>query len=242
MNQSIKKNVEYNLKNNEYPGRGIIIGANASGEKLVQVYWVMGRSENSKNRIIVLEDDTIKTKPFDVSKCKDPSLIIYNALRHFDNYYIISNGDHSDTVYDFLKSGDTFESALKQRTFEPDGPNYTPRISGLIIFNPEKPVYKMNILKAAENNPSLPVKKTWDYDGFENGIGHCFHTYKENGNPLPPFKGAPYQVELGESIEDVAEFYWNILNQNNRISLAVKFIDAKTGEVEYKIINKLGGS
>ena len=200
----------------------------------------MGRSENSRNWIFVLEDDVVQTKPFDMSMCNDPSLIIYNALRHFDNNFIVANGDHCDTVYDFLKSDDTFESALKQRNFEPDGPNYTPRISGLIVFNPENPAYKLNILKAEDNDPALPVKKTWDYEEFKNGVGHCIHTYRENGNPLPPFEGAPYQVPLEETIEEIAQFYWNNLNQANRISLAVKSIDAKSKEVEYKIINKLG--
>jgi len=239
MNKPIQRNIECNLKNNAYPGRGIIVGANTSGKKLIQVYWIMGRSENSQNRIFVLEDDVLRTEPYDSSKVKDPSLIIYNALRHFDNYFIIANGDHCDTAFDFLHSGETFEGAMAQRSFEPDGPHYTPRIAGLIIYDPKTPAYKLSILKAENNDPRLKVKCTWDYDKFKKGLGHCIHTYWDNGNPLPPFEGAPYEVDLGETIDEIGKFYWNTLNQNFRIALAVKSIDKKTKEVEYKIINRL---
>jgi len=237
MQKDLIQNVEKNLKNNEYPGRGIVIGANTSGNKLIQVYWIMGRSEHSQNRIFILEDDVIKTKPYDESKIKDPALIIYNALKHLDNKYIVSNGNQTDTIYEALKSGGSFESALATRTFEPDEPNYTPRISGLIIRE-ENPSFKLNILKAENNNPEKKVDKTWNYPKFIAGRGYCLHTYKTNGNPIPPFEGDPYTVPLQETIDEIVAFFWENLNEDNRISLAVKSIDRQCGTIEYKIINK----
>jgi len=237
MKDILERNVEKNLKNNEYPGRGIIIGLNSKGDKFIQVYWIMGRSENSRNRIFVLEENIVKTHPFDESKCKDPSLIIYNALRDFDKYFIVSNGDQTDTVYNEIQSNGSFESALLKRTFEPDAPNYTPRVSGIIVLQ-ENPYYKLNILKAENNNPDIPVNGTWVYKNFIKGVGHCIHTYKENGSPIPPFEGEPYMVPLGNTIDEIADFYWNVLNSENKISLVVKSIEVKTRKIEYKIINK----
>lgn len=238
MQEELMQNVENNLKNNEYPGRGIIIGSNASGSKLIQVYWIMGRSANSRNRIFVLDNNVVKTKAYDESKIQDPTNIIYNALKQLDDCYIVSNGIQTDTIYDALQSNGTFESALATRKHETDEPNYTPRISGLILFSPENPAYKLNILKAINNDPDKPENRTWDYTEFINGAGHCIHTYKENGNPLPPFEGSPYMVPVQETIDEIAGFYWNNLNESNRISIAVKSIEKGTGEIEYKIINK----
>jgi hypothetical protein len=188
----------------------------------------------------VLEDGIIKTSPFDPSKVKDPSLIIYNALRHLDANYIVSNGDQTDTVYEALQSGGSFESGLATRTFEPDEPNYTPRVSGMITCKGADSMYKLNILKALHNDPALPAHQTFYYMKFINGFGHCFHTYKENGDPLPPFEGEPYLVPVQDSIDQVAEFYWSNLNEGTRVSLAVKTIDPSSGAVEYKIVNKHG--
>jgi len=238
MKNLARRNVEANLKNNEYPGRGIVVGAAPDGSRLVQVYWIMGRSENSQNRVFLLENDIVKTAPFDPLKVKDPSLIIYNALRHLDDRFIVSNGDQTDTVYDAITSGGSFESGLATRTFEPDGPNYTPRVSGIIVRKGAGSMYKLNILKALHNDPSLPAHQTFYYMKFINGFGHCFHTYKENGDPLPPFEGEPYLVPVPDSIDNIAEFYWSNLNEGTRVSLAVKTIDPSSGDVEYKIVNK----
>jgi hypothetical protein len=233
------RNVDTNLKANPYPGRGIIIGANASGAKLVQVYWIMGRSDNSRNRIFTLANNIIKTQPFDLSKCKDPSLIIYNALRQVNHNHIVSNGDQTDTIFNAFAADSTFEEALSTRAHEPDAPNFTPRISGLIVCDQEGSNYRLNILKTLANNPAWPQHQTFYYQNFLPGFGHCLHTYAADGNPLPAFVGEPYLVPLAETIDEISEFYWMRLNAENRISLAVKTIDAQTEAVEFKIINKL---
>jgi IMP cyclohydrolase len=238
MKHLAERNVKTHLKDNEYPGRGIVVGATPDGSRLVQVYWIMGRSENSQNRVFLLESDIIKTAPYDPLKVKDPSLIIYHALRHLDTSYIVSNGDQTDTVYDALQAGGSFESGLSTRTFEPDRPNYTPRVSGIIQRRGADSMYKLNILKALYNNPDLPAHQTFYYKKFIHGFGHCFHTYKENGDPLPPFEGEPYLVPIPDTIDRIAEFYWSSLNEGTRVSLAVKTIDPASGAVEYKIVNK----
>lgn len=238
MKKTANNNVEAYLKNNEYPGRGMVVGATPDGSRLVQVYWIMGRSPNSQNRVFVLENDIVRTAPFDPARVKDPSLIIYNALRHRGDRFIVSNGDQTDTVYNALGSGGSFESALATRTFEPDAPNYTPRVSGLIIRQGADSRYTLNILKALYNDPALPAHQTFYYRKFIPGFGHCFHTYRANGDPLPPFEGEPYLVPLPGAIDQIAEFYWSNLNPGTRVSLAVKTIDPASGAVEYKIVNK----
>jgi hypothetical protein len=234
------QNVDTNLKANPYPGRGIVVGANAAGTKFVQVYWIMGRSENSLNRVFVLENGIIRTQPFDLSKCKDPALIIYNALRQVNHCHIVSNGDQTDTIYKAFAADSTFEEALATREHEPDAPNFTPRISGLIVCSPYDPNYRLNILKTLGNDPERPQHQTFYYKKFLPGFGHCLTTYSADGNPLPSFTGEPYLVPLPETIDEIAQFYWTRLNAENRISLAVKTIDAGTETVEFKIINKLG--
>jgi len=198
----------------------------------------MGRSENSQNRCFVLENNVLKTTPHDPEKCKDPSLIIYHAMRSTQNVHIVSNGDQTDTILTALISGNTFEKALATRTFEPDVPNYTPRISG-IVFMESAPYYKLNILKSLHNNPKYSQNQTFAYNSFVPGFGHCIHTYQGNGDPLPSYSGEPYLVPVKEMCEENADFYWDILNKKTRISLAVKSIDLKNGKIDYKIINKL---
>jgi hypothetical protein len=196
----------------------------------------MGRSSNSRNRIFVREGDSVKTRAFDEKKMEDPSLIIYYPVRSCKNYHIITNGDQTDTVHDYLKKGKDFVSALYSREFEPDSPNYTPRISGLVDLSAK--TYLLSILKTINNDASLSQKNFYNYFGGIPGFGHCIHTYKEDGNPLPSFGGEPFLLKLSGEIESNAVFFWNILNEENRISLLVKHIDAESGEIEMTIINK----
>jgi IMP cyclohydrolase len=233
------QNVNTYLKHNVYPGRGIIVGQNASGTKLVQVYWIMGRSENSRNRVFTVENNILKTKPFDLSKCKDPSLIIYNAMRQVNHNHIVSNGDQTDTIFNAFAADSTFEEALASRDHEPDAPNYTPRISALAVWQAEVPNYRMNILKTQNNNPTHTQHQMFYYKNFIPGFGHCFHTYAGDGNPLPSFSGEPYIVPVAETIDEIVRFYWDVLDKENRISLAVKTIDVKNEKIEFKVINKL---
>jgi IMP cyclohydrolase len=231
-----KKNAE-NLKKNSYPGRGIVLGVIPSGEKFIQIYWIMGRSENSRNRIFVEENGFVRTKAYDESKLKDPSLIIYYPLKVFNRYHIISNGDQTDTVYDALKSGAGFEAGLMTREFEPDAPNFTPRITGLIELG-GKNAYSLAILKSLEGYNGSCVRNFFHVEKPVPGIGHCIHTYEKDGEPLPSFKGEPYVMPIPESAGEALAAYWELLNPENRISLLVKTIDIKTGEVEIKIKNR----
>lgn len=233
-----QRNREQRLVENAYPGRGIIIGLNPSGAKLVQVYWIMGRSENSQNRVFVRDQHVVRTQPHNPSKCKDPSLIIYRAIVRYGKYHIVSNGDQTDTVLQSLKAGFSFESALCTRTFEPDPPNFTPRISGLLVYDPAYASYKLSVLKAGHQEPGYPVAHLFSYERPRAGFGHCVHTYRENGSPIPSFEGEPYVVPLPEEIEDIACCYWEALDKDFRVSLVVKTIDARTQEMEYHIINK----
>ncbi|NLM75900.1 MAG: inosine monophosphate cyclohydrolase [Clostridiaceae bacterium] len=225
------------LSQNEYPGRGIVQGLTPDGDHLVQVYWIMGRSANSRNRVFVEEDGFVRTKAFDESKVVDPSLIIYYPVKYFDRFHIVSNGDQTDTVYDFLKSGKTFEEALKTRSFEPDAPNYTPRITGLIELN-GKNAYSLSIIKTQSGNPDIIVRNFFHYEDAIPGFGHCIHTYKENGDVLPSFDGEPYLMPVYNTLDQNIEKYWDMLNEENIISLLVKIIDVKTGKFELKIKNK----
>lgn len=227
------------LRKNRYPGRGIVLGATEDGKKLVQVYWIMGRSENSRNRIFVEENGSVRTKAYDESKLVDPSLIIYYPLKSTGGYHVISNGDQIDTVIDFLKSGKSFEEALMTRTFEPDGPNYTPRITG--ITEPGgKNVYCLSILKTLNGRPDTCIRNFFYFEKPVPGFGHCIHTYDGDGNILPSFSGEPYIVPIPDSIDETLDFYWDLLDPDNRISLLVKTIDIYTGKVEIKIRNRYG--
>ncbi|NLY75724.1 MAG: inosine monophosphate cyclohydrolase [Firmicutes bacterium] len=228
---------EENLKNNPYPGRGIIIGISPDRQNYVQVYWIMGRSNNSRNRVFVQEGSFMRTKAFDESKVEDPSLIIYYPIKDLNGYYIVSNGDQTDTIYNYLMQQKTFEAALKTREFEPDAPHYTPRISGLIDLNGE-PSYALSILKTENHNPDYCLRAFYYYDKYTAGYGHCIHTYEGDGNPLPSFAGEPKLVRVFDDIDQTARYYWELLNEENRVALAVKFINCKDRSASMRIINK----
>lgn len=226
------------LKENAYPGRGIVIGRSADGKKAVTAYFIMGRSVNSRNRIFVTEGVGIRTQAFDPSKLEDPSLIIYAPVRVLDQNTIVTNGDQTDTVYDGMKKGLTFEQSLRSREFEPDGPNYTPRISGVMHVKNGQYDYSMSILKSNNGNPNGCNRYTYSYENPAAGEGRFIHTYMHDGNPLPSFEGEPKMVEIKGDIEDFTQQVWNSLNEDNKVSLFVRFIDIETGNYETRIINK----
>lgn len=229
---------EKQLKQNSYPGRGIIIGMTPDGKNYVQIYWIMGRSTNSRNRIFEAQGSSVRTRAFDEAKMSDPSLIIYYPVRTSGDYHIVSNGDQTDTIFNYVEEGKTFENALATREFEPDAPNFTPRISGFIDYRTDEAVYGLSILKSIENDPACCQRNYFYYDNFLNGYGHCIHTYLEDGNPIPSFSGEPYPVKLYDSIEENAEYYWNLLNEDNKVSMLVKFIAKEDKKAAVKIINK----
>ena len=226
------------LKENAYPGRGIVIGRSADGKKAVTAYFIMGRSVNSRNRIFVTEGEGIRTQAFDPSKLEDPSLIIYAPVRVLDQNTIVTNGDQTDTVYDGMKKGLTFEQSLRSREFEPDGPNYTPRISGVMHVENGKYDYSMSMLKSNNGNPDGCNRYTYSYENPAAGEGRFIHTYMHDGNPLPSFEGEPKMVEIKGDIEEFTQQVWNSLNEDNKVSLFVRFIDIETGNYETRIINK----
>jgi Archaeal IMP cyclohydrolase len=226
------------LQENEYPGRGIVIGMSPDGKKYIQLYWIMGRSENSRNRVFEVKENFVRTKAFDESKMTDPSLIIYDPIKSIKDYHIVGNGNQTDTIYDYIINGDTFENALNTREFEPDCPNYTPRISGIIDLSKEKASCALSILKSLNGDDSICQRNYYHYSSFLKGYGHCIHTYKEDGSPIPSFKGEPFIVKLYDDINKNAEHFWNVLNDNNKISLLVKYIDVMSKETEIKIINR----
>ena len=230
------------LKENVYPGRGIVIGRSADGKKAVAAYFIMGRSSNSRNRIFVTEGEGIRTQAFDPSKLEDPSLIIYAPVRVLGNKTIVTNGDQTDTIYDGMKGGLTFEQSLRSREFEPDGPNYTPRISGVMEMESGKYGYSMSILKSNNGNPDRCNRYTYSYENPAAGEGHFIHTYMHDGNPLPSFEGEPKLVEVKGDIEELTRQIWESLNEENKVSLFVRFIDMETGVYETRIVNKNGGS
>lgn len=230
--------LEKELKENSYPGRGIVIGKSADGTKAVAAYFIMGRSENSRNRVFVEEGEGIRTQAFDPSKLTDPSLIIYAPVRVLGDTTIVTNGDQTDTVYDGLKAQMTFEQSLRSREFEPDGPNYTPRISGIMEVKDGSYTYSMSILKSSNGNPENCCRYTFSYENPLAGEGHFIHTYKCDGNPLPSFEGEPKRVEIPDDMEAFTEMLWNSLNAENKVSLFVRYIDIATGKYETKIINK----
>ena len=224
------------INGNPYVGRGIAVGKTQDGKKAAVAYFIMGRSDNSRNRIFVENGDEVIIHPFDASKVEDPSLIIYSPIRKIDNKLIVTNGDQTDTIYDFIAGGKTFEEALDTRCFEPDPPNWTPRISGMFTFG-EKLTYKMSILKSADAEGSECNRYTFSYNSL-NGIGHFIHTYVTDGNPIPTFMGEPERVAVPNDIDEFTDKIWSNLNELNKISIYVRYIDLATGAVENRMINK----
>ena len=226
------------LSSNTYPGRGIVLGKSEDGRHAAVAYFIMGRSENSRNRIFSENDrGGIKTEAFDPAKVVDPSLIIYNPVLVLGETTIVTNGDQTDTVYDYLKGGKTFEDALRTRTFEPDSPNYTPRISGAVCLK-EGFSYQLSILKSANGNPDSVQRFFFDYPQPENGVGHFIHTDRCDGNPIPSFEGEPTPVTIEGSLDAFTDSVWKSLNQDNKVSLFTRFIDLETGSCETRIVNK----
>ncbi len=225
------------ISGNPYVGRGIVLGKSANGENAVAAYFIMGRSENSRNRVFTVKNGEVFTEPFDASKVKDPSLIIYAAVRSIDNKLIVTNGDQTDTVYDYIKDGKCFIKALKTREFEPDAPNFTPRISGMISFKNNGFDYKLSILKSIDELGSDCARYTFDYPS-KNGLGHFIHTYVTDGNPIPTFQGEPERVFVPDDIEEFANDIWNNLDSDNKISLYVRYVNVKDGSIKEKLINK----
>ena len=225
------------IKDNAYVGRGIVIGTTEDGTKAAAAYFIMGRSENSRNRVFTENDGEIKTEPFDLSKVEDPSLIIYNAVRKLGDSLIVTNGDQTDTIYDLMSTGKSFKESLETREFEPDAPNLTPRISGILNFKDAGFSYEMSILKSVDAEGSDCCRYTFSYPS-KAGLGHFIHTYVCDGNPIPTFQGEPERVEIPDSIDEFTETLWNNLNADNKISLYVRYTDLKTGEFEQRLINK----
>ncbi len=230
--------LEQELAENAYPGRGIVIGRSKDGAKAVTVYFIMGRSVNSRNRIFVSEGEGIRTQAHDPSKLEDPSLIIYAPVRVLPHMTIVTNGDQTDTVYDGMEKGMTFEQSLRSREFEPDGPNYTPRISGIMNVKDGIFDYAMSILKSNNGNPESCNRYTYSYENPAAGEGHFIHTYMHDGNPLPSFEGEPKCVEISGDIDAFTDKVWSNLNEENKVSLFVRYIDIATGKYETRIINK----
>lgn len=235
-----KISLEQDLKSNSYPGRGIVIGRSADGKKAVAAYFIMGRSENSRNRIFVEEGDGLRTEAFDPAKLTDPSLIIYAPVRVLGNKTIVTNGDQTDTIFDYMDSQQTFEQSLRTRKFEPDAPNYTPRISGIMHIEDNKYNFAMSVLKSNNGDPDSCLRYTFAYENPKAGEGRFVHTYMGDGDPLPSFEGEPKLVEIDDKggIDAFAENIWNSLNEDNKVSLFVRFIDIETGNFESRIINK----
>ena len=230
--------VKSELSSTTYPGRGIIIGKSADGKKAVSAYWTMGRSAGSRNRVFVEDGDGIRTQAFDPSLIAgDPSLIIYAAVRVLGKQTIVTNGDQTDTIYDGLKSGLTFEQSLRSRTYEHDAPNYTPRISSVMNFENGYD-YALSILKSDNGNPDNTLRFTYTYDSPVAGEGHYIHTYMGDGNPLPSFEGEPVKVKIEGSIDEFTNTIWTSLNEDNKVSLFVRFIDIESGKWETRILNK----
>lgn len=228
------------LSQNEYPGRGIVIGCSEDGTKAVMAYFIMGRSSNSRNRVFVEHEEGIRTQAFDPAKLEDPSLIIYSPVRVFGNKTIVTNGDQTDTIFDGIGNGISFEQALRCREFEPDAPNYTPRISSVVRVDSERNQfrYAISILKSANGNPESCLRFTFGYKKPLKGEGHFIHTYMHDGNPLPSFEGEPKLVKMEGNIDEFTDMLWSNLNEDNKVSLFVRYIDIATGKYETRIVNK----
>ena len=233
-----KKSLAAELSSTSYPGRGIIIGKTPDGTHAAIAYFIMGRSENSRNRVFVTDGEGIRTQAFDPSKLEDPSLIIYAPVRVLGNKTIVTNGDQTDTIYDLMDKQYTFEQALRTREFEPDAPNYTPRISGILHIEDGNYNYAMSILKSNNGNPDACNRYTFAYANPVAGEAHFIHTYMGDGNPLPSFEGEPTLVDVPNDMNEFAETVWNSLNEENKVSLFIRYINIADGTYETKIINK----
>jgi len=229
--------IEELLADNTYPGRGIIIGKTPDGTKAMTAYFIMGRSANSRNRIFTEKNGEVFTEPFDAGKVQDPSLIIYAAVRQYENNLIVTNGNQTDTICDGLKDGRCFTKALESREFEPDGPNFTPRISGMLTFEDGDFTYQMSILKSADAEGSACNRFTYKYAPL-SGLGHFLHTYVCDGNPIPTFQGEPERIAVCDDIDEETNRLWNALNEQNKISLYVRYVDLKSGAAENRLVNK----
>ncbi len=227
------------IRNATYPGRGIVIGQTPDESRVLQVYWIMGRSEGSRNRIFIHEGDTVRTWAFDESKVTDLSLVVYHPIRIHGSCHIVTNGDQTDTIVEHLARGDTFESALDTRSFEPDPPILTPRISGIVDLDDDDVAYRLAVLKTVGKSADHPARHYFAYDRFLPGYGHCITTYDDDGDPVLSFSGEPYLVDLANDPAETAQTFWNALNENNRVSLLVKSIRAD-GSSEITVINKHG--
>ena len=233
-----KLNIFDELKGNAYPGRGIIIGKSPNGKFAVTAYFIMGRSENSRNRVFVEDGEGIRTQAFDPSKLSDPHLIIYAPVRVLGNKTIVTNGDQTDTIYELMDKQMTFEQALRSREYEDDAPNYTPRISGIMHIEKYVYNYAMSILKSANGNPDSCRRYTFSYNNPIAGEGHFIHTYMGDGSPLPSFEGEPKEIEMYDDMDSFADGLWDSLNDDNKVSLFVRYIDLETNETKSKIYNK----
>ncbi|MFQ9933231.1 MAG: IMP cyclohydrolase [Lachnospiraceae bacterium] len=233
-----KLSLSNELKNNSYPGRGIVIGKHKDGYRAVVAYFIMGRSENSRNRVFTVEGEGIRTEAFDPSKLLDPSLIIYAPVMVLGHNTIVTNGDQTGTIYEGMDNQLSFEEALRSREFEPDGPNYTPRISGVLHVNDGKFDFQMSILKSNNGDPDCCNRYTYSYDNPVAGEGRFIHTYMHDGNPLPSFEGEPKLVEVDGTIDEFTDMIWESLNEENKVSLFVRYIDIKTGRYDTRIVNK----
>lgn len=229
---------EQRIFTNPYPGRGIVTGLSPDAESLVQVYWIMGRSENSRNRIFVREGGDVRTKAYLESRMRDPSLIIYYPVRTLGENHIVTNGDQTDTVAEFIKAGKSFEEALLSRGFEPDAPNYTPRISSVGLIQAGKATVKLSVLSTVSNNPAQEKKVFYEYTDPVPGEGYCIHTYAGDGDPLPSFQDVPFVVPLENGPDANAVKFWALLNEENRVSLLVKHVELSSGEITIRIINR----
>lgn len=225
------------ISGNPYVGRGIVIGKSADGKKACAAYFIMGRSENSRNRVFTEKENEVYTEPFDASKVQDPRLIIYAAIRQFENKLIVTNGDQTDTIYDFVSTGHCMKKALSTREFEPDAPNFTPRISGMLTLEKGDFTYDMSILKSADAIGSACNRYLFSYPSLP-GLGHFIHTYVTDGNPIPTFQGEPERVAIPDCIDEFTNKLWNSLDENNKISLYVRYIDLETGKADNRLINK----
>ena len=237
MNIYENKPIAERVEGNSYVGRGIVVGKTEDGSKACAAYVIMGRSNNSRNRVFTLRDNALYTEPFDASKVEDPSLIIYAAVRQYENNLIVTNGDQTDTIYDGVSAGKTFSAALESREFEPDFPNLTPRISAMLTFGEKDFTYQMSILKSADEKGSACNRYTFSYPAL-NGLGHFIHTYVCDGNPIPTFQGEPERVVIPNDIDAFTDSLWTALDADNKISLYVKYIDLTTSEAEERLINK----
>ena len=231
------KTLSERLEGNRYPGRGIVIGKTPDGKKAAIAYFIMGRSANSRNRVFTEKNGEIFTEPFDASKVEDPSLIIYAAVRSYQNKLIVTNGNQTDTIYDGLAAGKSFSQALTSREFEPDAPNLTPRISGMLTFEGNDFTYEMSILKSGDAAGTFCNRYTFSY-GASAGLGHFIHTYVCDGNPIPTFQGEPERVAMDDDIDAFTTDLWNALDAENKISLYVRYTDLETGAVESRMVNK----